>query len=155
MSYFKRLFVVTFLFSFVLSFGQEIEVKKGVISIDGKECMKYYSDAVSVTYQDLKGDDIIIFKYIRSNGPLYVKVIFLESNQELTTSYIFTKKDLIGKLVKCNAIKECALDEEKVRNFVLKFDEGIEKRSDNNSSTNTVIIKEEPQRSGVNINIGR
>ena len=44
--------------------------------------------------------------------------------------------------------------EEKVGNFVLKFDEKIEDRVIVNP-TSTVIIKEEPRGSGVNINIGR
>ena len=51
-------------FSF-LGFSQDIDFKKGIISVDGKECMKYDSDANTVTYQNLNGDDIMILKYMR------------------------------------------------------------------------------------------
>lgn len=138
----------------LFGFSQEIDFKKGIISIDGKECMKYDSSATNVTYQNLNGDDLFILKFIRATGKLYTKVVFIESNQELTSeSYIFTKKLLFEKLLKSNAIVECSLNEEKVRTFVLKYDEKVEDR--NSNTTNTIIIKEEPRRSGVNINIGR
>jgi hypothetical protein len=35
----------------------------------------------------------------------------------------------------------------------LKYDEKVEERL-NRNSTNTIIIKEEPRKSGININIG-
>lgn len=147
------LYTIIFLSSFI-GFSQDIAFKKGIMSIDGKECMKYDSDATNVTYQNLNGDDIIILKFIRVNGELYTKVVFIESHLEFTSqTYIFTKKNLIEKLLKSNTLVDCALNEDKIKTFVLKYDEKVEERY--NNSTNTVIIKEEPRRSGVNINIGR
>lgn len=147
----KKIITLLFLTVSVLGFSQDINFKKGIVSIDGKECLKYDSSATNVTYQNLNGDDIIILKYIRVNGLLYNKVIFVESKQEFTSeSYIFTKKLLIEKLLKTNTLVDCTLNEEKVRTFVLKFDEKVEERL-NSGNTNTIIIKEEPRRSGVNI----
>ena len=154
----KHILVIFLLGISFLGFGQEIDFKKGIISIDGKECMKYDSDANTVTFQNLNGDDIMILKFMRPDGSqasLYTKVIFIESRQEFTSqNYIFTKKSLIEKLIKSKAIVDCVLNEEKVASFILKYDEKVEDRLKANT-TNTVIIKEEPVRSGVNINIGR
>jgi len=153
----KALLFLLFLNSFAI-FSQDVNFKKGIVYVDGKECMKYDSGATNVTFQNMNGDDIMILKFLRPDGTqssLYVKVIFIESRQELTSkSYIFTKKLLVEKLLKSNALQDCALNEEKVGNFVLKFDEKIEDRVIVNP-TNTVIIKEEPRGSGININIGR
>jgi len=154
----KHILVIFLLGISFLGFGQEIDFKKGIISIDGKECMKYDSDANTVTFQNLNGDDIMILKFMRPDGSqasLYTKVIFIESRQEFTSqNYIFTKKSLVEKLIKSKAIVDCVLNEEKVASFILKYDEKVEDRLKANT-TNTVIIKEEPVRSGVNINIGR
>jgi len=152
----KKIILILFLFSTSFIFSQEIDFKKGIITVDGKECMKYESSASNVTYQNLNGDDLIILKFIRVNGELYTKVIFVESRQEFTSqNYIFTKKNLVEKLIKSNTLVECALNEEKVNTFVLKYDEKVEERYNKSTTTNTVIIKEEPRKSGVNINLGR
>lgn len=156
----KSILLALILLISLVSFGQDINFKKGIISIDGKECLKYDSDSNNVTYQNLKGEDIMILKFMRPDGTqesLYTKVIFIESHQEFTSkSYIFTKKVLIEKLLKSNTLVNCNLDEEKVRTFVLKYDEKVEDRlKSNTTNTNTVIIKEEPRRSGLNINLGR
>ena len=152
----KALVILLFLSSFAV-FSQDINFKKGIVYIDGKECMKYDSDGGNITFQNMNGDDMMIIKYLRPDGTqqsLYTKVIFIESRQELTSkNYIFTKKALVEKLLKSNALENCALNDEKVANFVLKFDEKVESRTNVNQ---TVIIKEEPTRgSGLNINIGR
>ena len=154
----KALLFLLFLNSFSI-FSQDVNFKKGIVYIDGKECMKYESDAVNVSFQNMNGEDIMILKYIRpddTQDSLYIKVIFVESHQEFTSkSYIFSKKGLVEKLLKSNTLVDCALNEDKVATFVLKYDEKVESKVIVNP-TNTVIIKEEPSRgSGVNINIGR
>ncbi len=156
----KNIFISLGLFCSLATFGQDVNFKKGIVSIDGKDCLKYESDANNVSFQNLKGEDIIILKYLRPDNTqesLYIKVIFVESHQEFTSkSYIFTKKVLIEKLLKSNTIVDCALNEEKLSTFILKYDEKVEDRlNKNTNTTNTVIIKEEPRRSGLNINLGR
>ena len=149
--------IFTFLatLAFVSVSAQDVDFKKGIVYVDDKECLKYDSDATSVTFQNNEGNDIVYLKFIRVNGALYTKVIFPESRQELTSeSYIFTKKNLMDKMLKSKVIQNCELNEEAVANFVMKYDEGVEKRN-NSTHTNTVIIKEDSPRSGVNINIGK
>ena len=125
----KLLSIVLFLNAFIL-FGQDINFKKGIVYVDGKECMKYDSDATTVSFQNMNGDDIMVLKFIRpdrSQASLYTKVVFIESHQELTSqSYIFTKKALVEKLLKSNALVDCTLNEDKVRTFVLKYDEKVD-----------------------------
>ena len=125
----KLLSIVLFLNAFIL-FGQDINFKKGIVYVDGKECMKYDSDATTVSFQNMNGDDIMVLKFIRpdrSQASLYTKVVFIESHQELTSqSYIFTKKTLVEKLLKSNALVDCTLNENKVRTFVLKYDEKVD-----------------------------
>ncbi len=55
---------------------------------------------------------------------------FLEQKISFTSkTYIFTKKDLIKKLIQSKVLVDCNLIEDKIENFVLKYDENIE--SDN------------------------
>tara|TARA_R110002012_G_scaffold321969_1_gene552943 strand:- start:75251 stop:75454 length:204 start_codon:yes stop_codon:yes gene_type:complete len=57
-------------------------------------------------------------------------VTFLEQKISFTSkTYIFTKKDLIKKLIQSKVLVDCNLIEDKIENFVLKYDENIE--SDN------------------------
>ena len=120
----KNTLIVLLLLSSFIGFCQDINFKKGIVSVDGKECLKYESDSNNVSFQNLNGDDIIILKYLRPDNTqesLYIKVIFVESHQEFTSkSYIFTKKILIEKLLKSNTLVDCALNEEKLSTFILK-----------------------------------
>ncbi|RZJ72000.1 hypothetical protein [Flavobacterium sp.] len=151
----NAIFTLVCLLSVAFASAQKIDFDKktATVSIDGVACMKYESNANNVTYMTLEGTDIIILKYMEQNGVRYCKVIFVESNQQLTSeSYSFTKKLLVEKLLKSNTLVDCALNEEKVRTFCMKYDEKVEDRFNGN---NTVIIKEESRPSGVNIKIGR
>ena len=119
----KKILFAIFIFCSCLSFGQDINFKKGIVYIDGKECLKYDNDGTNITFQNLNGDDIVYIKYLRPDGTqqsLYTKVIFVEAKQELTSkSYIFTKKALIEKLLKSNVLVNCQIVQDKVENFVL------------------------------------
>lgn len=153
----KKIVTILFLSFSVVLFSQDIKFKKGIVYIDGQECLKYETEGNNVSFQNLEGDDIIAIQYLRPDGTqesLYNKVIFLEYQQELTSkNYIYTKKSLVERLLKSKALDNCTLNEEKLQSFILKYDEKIEERL-NRNSTNTIIIKEEPRRSGININIG-
>lgn len=153
----KYVIAIMFLFSF-FSFAQEIKFKKGLIVIDDKECLKYEDDQIVVTYKNLNDEDIVILKYLKDNNQeLYCKVIFVDTKKELTrSSYIFTRKDLVSKLLKSGVIKECNLVENTIENFILKFDEKIEEKM-KNEKRDVIIIKEEQNsqpKQGVTIGIG-
>lgn len=153
----KKKSTVLLLLLSILGFSQDIKLKKGIVYIDGQECLKYETEGNNVSFQNLDGDDIIAIQYLRPDGTqesLYNKVIFLEYQQELTSKdYIYTKKSLVERLLKSKVLENCTLNEEKLQSFILKYDEKVEERL-NRNSTNTIIIKEEPRKSGININIG-
>ena len=127
----KTIFLfATILLSSSIVFSQEVKFKKSTISFDGTECIKYDSEPTYISYMDLNGKTIIILKYIKTykvSRGLYNQIIFPELNLSLTcASYIFTKKDLIKHLAKDKVFLNCNLDSEKVKLFILKFDEKIE-----------------------------
>ena len=153
----KKIILLFAIFNLSFIFAQDIKFKKGIVYVDGVECMKYDNDGNNVSFQNMKGDHIIAIQYLRPDGTqesLYTKVIFFGFKKELTSqNYIYTKKALVERLLKSNTLKDCALVEDKIDTFILKYDEKVEERL-NKNSTNTIIIKEEPRKSGININIG-
>lgn len=120
-----------FLIIGTLVFSQKVSIKKDIIYVDEKECLKITSsDANNVSISDLDGNEIIFLKFIHHSryGAVYNKVTFLEQNLSFTSqSYIFTKKLLISKLVESKVLNNCKLDPDKVKTFVLKYDENIER----------------------------
>ncbi len=115
---------------FSSSFGQDIDFKKGVVLINGKECMKMSKeDAVSISFTDMEGNDMIFLRFIHNSkfGKLYNKVTFIDQKISFTSqSYIYTKKLLIKKLIINNVIQDCRINLESLEKFILKYDENIE-----------------------------
>ena len=115
---------------FSSSFGQDIDFKKGVVLINGKECMKMSKeDAVSISFTDMEGNDMIFLRFIHNSkfGKLYNKVTFIDQKISFTSqSYIYTKKLLIKKLIINNVIQDCRINVESLEKFILKYDENIE-----------------------------
>jgi hypothetical protein len=113
-----------------VGFSQEIAIKKDIVSINGKDCLKVQdSDPNNVSFMDLEGNEIFFLKFIHNSryAPVYSKVIFLDQKLTFTSrSYIFTKKILIKKLLTDGILENCALVPTKVENFVLKYDEKVE-----------------------------
>ena len=75
------------------------------------------------------GEELFFLKY--SNTQLYnvryCKVIFLKQRKQLTASnYMFLQKALVKKLIESGAIRDCALVDAKVEEFIMKYDEGVE-----------------------------
>ncbi len=127
--------IILFLFAiFSLSTiqGQDVKFKKGKVSVDEKECLKYdNSNPNSIEISTLNGEQTVFLKFIRTgvgrNGGLYTKVIFMEEDKSFTSrSYIFTKELLVKKLLADNVLVDCAIDRSKVDKFVTKYNENIE-----------------------------
>lgn len=120
-----------FLFFNTLLFSQKLEIKKDIVYVDGKECLKIISsDPNNIAIADLEGKEIIFLKFIHDSkyASLYNKITFLEQNLQLTSkSYIFNKRLLLKKLVESNVLNNCKLDPDKVKTFVLKYDENVER----------------------------
>lgn len=155
----KNNILVLFVLFVSFMFAQEIKFKKGIVYIDGKECLKYDNDVNNVSFQNLDGDDIFAIQYLRPDGTqasLYTKVVFFEYRRELTSqNYIYAKKSLIERLLKSNVLDNCTIDGDKLETFIMKYDEKVEERL-NQKSDKVIIINnnQEPRKSGVNINIG-
>lgn len=112
------------------SFGQDIDIKKGVVIIDGKPCLKVDGDANNVSFMDLAGNELFFLKFIHNSkyGPLYTKTTFLAQRLTMTSiSYGFTKKLLLKKLLADGTLTDCTLVPAKVESFVLKYDEQVER----------------------------
>lgn len=114
----------------VVGFSQDIDIKKGMVLIDGKECLKVNSDPNNVAFSDLEGNEIIFLKFIHDSkyASLYVKITFLNQKASFTSkSYIFTKKLLLKKLLEDGTLTDCKLVSEKVEKFIMKYDEEVDK----------------------------
>ena len=124
----KNLFLFIFL-TFSIVYCQDIQIKKDVVYVDGKECLKTSGDASNVSFLDLNGNEIIFLKFIHNSkyGALYNKITFLDQNISFTSkSYIFNKKILMKKLLNDKTLNNCQLDDEKVGKFAIKYDENVE-----------------------------
>lgn len=113
------------------AFCQDFDIKKNVVYIDGKECLKFQvSDANNITLLDMDGHEIIFLKYIHNTryATTYNKITFLDQKMSFTSKdYIYTKKLLIKRLLNEGIIKDCKLNTEKIESFVMKFDENVER----------------------------
>jgi len=151
----KLIVAIVFICISSFSFSQEVKLKKGIVYIDGIECMKYDVDTNFTTFSNMNGEEIMYIQYVKPETAgieIYTKVGFTATEEYFTTvSFLYWKKDLIVNLLKSNAIVDCKLVPEKLKHFILKNDEKVEERLKPNS---TIIIKEEPRKSGININIG-
>lgn len=113
-------------------YAQKVNIKKGDIFVDDVKCLTVDGSPINFSYFNLEDEELFILKYIddEKNGSYYCKVTFLEQKISFTSkTYIFTKKDLIKKLIQSKVLVDCNLIEDKIENFVLKYDENIE--SDN------------------------
>ncbi|MBV7267980.1 hypothetical protein [Winogradskyella luteola] len=127
----KRILVIITMSVFFVSFvnAQKIKIKKNTVYVDGKECLKISGDSNNVSFSDMSGNELFFLKFIH-NSPyvsLYTKVTFFEEDMSFTSSsYVFTKKLLIKKLVSDGTLKDCKLISEKLKRFVQKYDENVE-----------------------------
>lgn len=149
------LFILCFSFFAVQLNAQKIKIKKDIVYIDDVECLKISGDVNNISFFDLEGNELFFLKFLHNTryGALYNKITFINQKMSFTSrTYIYTKKLLINRLVDNFVLQNCALQEDKVANFVMKYDENIE------YDVETIIIREETQQKdgvNVNINIGR
>ncbi len=109
--------------------AQDVDLKKGIVYVDGAECLKYDGENVpGITYSDFNGNELFYIGFARDENGTFWKVKFLA--QQLKMSYrvnFSTKAAFIKKLVKENVLTNCAIDVAKLDNFILKFDENLDK----------------------------
>lgn len=162
------------LFSLILiasfAFGQEVKMKKGIITIDGKEWAKYdgcgmFDENCSI----LKGENEIAFvsntindpslasKYRTNTTVYWAEVKFLGLNLSFEESE--TPKNIVKTLYKGQVFDEDGkFNEEKIARLIEKKGAQYSKKYLNNNGQ-TVIINNnttsDRPRNGVNISIGR
>lgn len=128
----RKILIIIFLLGVSYSsFSQDVDFKKNIVLVDGKECIKMSNeDAVSVSYSDMEGNELIMMRFIHGSryGSVYNKVVFLNEKLSFTSqSYVYTKKMLIKRLVKDKVIENCKINRENLEKFIMKYDENIEK----------------------------
>ena len=60
---------------------------------------------------------------------------------------------LINRFINNFLLKDCALQEDKVENFIMKFDENVEKETEKIIIIKTEKVIEKDDNNGLNINI--
>ena len=158
----KRIFTILVLLISVVSFSQKIKLKKGEVLVDNKSWLKYEENSFDLSILNLNGEEIIFLKYIiqgssnqvfNSDGePNYFQISFLGLNKKIEIREF--EEDIMSILYSSKAINvDGTLNPDKIDRLVEKYGTSFSDKLKN--TTNTIIIKEEPRRSGININIGR
>lgn len=151
---------------FGICFSQDIKLKKGNVLVDGNEWLKYdgcggFDQTCSIS--NLEGEEVIymkLFSKIQGGDEKYWKVNFLGTQMSLDLDFAEGFGLINGRLLKkfydAKVIgEEGSLDEDRVIRMVEKFGSPFTDKL--NATNNTIIINnnQEPQKSGININIGR
>jgi hypothetical protein len=126
----KYTFVFLMLLATGLMHAQEIDVKKNIVSIDGKECLKVdKKDLNNVSISDLNGNDLVYLKYADDKfGKRYNTIIFVNSKKSLyTQQFIYVNaKMLIKRLIENHVLEDCKINDAKAENFVVKYNENVQ-----------------------------
>jgi hypothetical protein len=167
----RNFFTTVFLGLSILSFSQEIKLKKGDVLVDEKVWLNYdgcggFSNSCSLMLTSNK-EEIIYMEFVKIPGvePItnynktgdltYIEVKFLGLNKSIELDLTFKKAISIIYNSKC-INEDGTFDEDKVQRIIEKYGTPFSDRLNRSNNTNTIIIKEEePRRSGININIGR
>ncbi len=163
-----RLLLGLFFFVCLTAQAQKIKLKKGEVLVDGVMWLKYdgcggFDSTCSLL--DSKGEEELIFiKSINVEGAVpsspsnskgilyYEEIIFVGTNQKIEIESE-SQKGILEILYKGKVVSNDKLDPERVSRIVEKYGTPVSDKL-NQGYTNTIIIKEEPKKSGININIG-
>lgn len=168
----KHIQLLLIVLSFGISFSgncQKVKLKKGNVLVGETQWLKYdgcggFDDKCSLINN--AGDEVIFIKFIQSDtstnmvfndsgDPNFYEVSFLGLNKKVEIREFF--KDIV-QLVYNNKViaADGTLDEDKVDRMVEKFGTPFSDQLNRKPAGNqTIIIRDESPRSGVNINIGR
>lgn len=101
------------------TFSQDIAIKKHVVSIDGKACLKYVSvNRTTSSLQTLDGKELLKITWTSHPSPGYVEIMFTEERTTLKSTYGYTYKLLIKRLIREGVLVDCKLVSDQVRRFV-------------------------------------
>ena len=167
----KKKLAILVLFLSVLSFSQEVKLKKGDVLIDGTPWIKYQDcgtfDSTCSLLNNQK-EELVFFKFITVRGAepripsnpegnlTYVEVVFV--GQKMKIELQKRQKDIIEIIYNGKAINsDGTLNAEKVDRLVEKYGTPFSDRLNKSNNNPNIIINnnQTPQRSGININLGR
>lgn len=110
-----------------------VKLKKGIVYVDGTECLKYdRSDPNDIVISTLDDSQTMYVKYIHGSkyvpeGKSYIKIIFVESRKSMTTA---TKgwwpKHIVENMIKMKVLENCRITESAIDKFIFRFDENVE-----------------------------
>ena len=167
----KKLLLVVVLGLSFLGFSQTIKLKKGEVLVDGTPWIKYQEcgtfDSTCSLLNNQK-EEVVFIKTVavqgveprtasNPNGTLsYYEVVFV--GQKMKIELQKSQKSIIEIIYNGKAINEDGtLNPEKVDRLVEKYGIPFSDRLNRGNNQGTIIINnnQAPQRSGININLGR
>ena len=166
----KKLFFFIISFISILSFSQEVKLKKGNVIVDDVAWMKYQDCGAfdrTCSLLNLNNEELIFFKFVNVEGALpsttanskgtlsYVEIKFLGFNKSFEIQK--RQKDIIELLYNSKVMNtDGTLNQEKAAILIEKYGSEFSYRLNNKDNNQTIIIQQPaPQRSGININLGR
>lgn len=128
----KHIILITLLFLAFGAFSQEIKIKDETIFLDEVACMKVVkNNPNNITITDMEDNELIDLKFIHNTkyASVYNKITFVEQDISFTSkNYVYTVKLLMKKLVADKTVDNCKLNPDKIKRFVQKYDEDVEKK---------------------------
>lgn len=111
-----------------MTFAQDVNLKKGIVYVDDKECLKYEGkENPGYTFTNQAGDELFFIGFASDYKGTYWRVTFLKQKTKMTYRVAFiSKKAFIQRMVKDGLLNNCNLNEEKLENFIAKYNERIE-----------------------------
>ena len=169
----KKLIVLLVACSTIFGFAQEVKLKKGEILIDATPWMKYqdcgtFDSTCSIV--NSQNEEVVFIKDVKLRGaePItnnnqsgdvtYQEIIFVGQKMKIELKEM--QKSIIRIIYNSKAINaDGTLNPEKVDRLVEKygtpFSDRFNRSTNNNPGTIIINNNQTPQRSGVNINLGR
>ena len=161
----KKIIIVLVIFISFLSYSQKIKMKKGDLIVDDITWLKYVeSNNFDISLINAFSNEIIFMKFVKQGNdnmifgdnvkPNYYEISFLGLNKKIEIRNL--PKQIISIIYNSKIIDDKGvLISDKVDRMVEKYGTAFSDQNKTTNSTNTIIIKEEPRKSGININIGR
>lgn len=127
----KQLLLLPFfmLISIAFAYSQDVKFNKGIVTIDGKDCLKYDGSEMSgFSYYNMAGEELFFVDYKRggSRNAMYWIITFVKDKTKMTNTSLMSRKDIIAKLVKNGALTNCDTNAEKLSTFILKYEEKMD-----------------------------
>lgn len=130
----KKIIFLGLVISSVFAFGQEVKLRKGIVSIDGKECFKYTSDllANNTVFKTNDGQTMFFMDVLDGSSKktikMYNKISVIGSDRIVTMDGGIARKDVIQGMILTNVINssDCTFNKDNFGDFANRYDQHIE-----------------------------